>query len=153
MIMTCKQVLVPFSVQRIQFVRTPSLTLEAVGEMICNNRNINDLQINFLSIVMCINVLPSHCSFTRHTGGHKEWLTVHSLVTCQNHDIGLCLSCYCFLTWASSIQFSSACFSKTYFNILSYTPLCLWIILRGFQPNELINFALCAIYLLIPITG
>jgi hypothetical protein len=53
-----------FSIQRIQFVRAPSLTLEAVGEMICNDRNMNDLQINFkinfLSIVMCVNVLPTH---------------------------------------------------------------------------------------------
>jgi hypothetical protein len=85
-----------FSIQRIQFVRTPSLTFEAVGEMICNDRNINYLQIhfkiNFLSTVKCINVLRSHFSFTRRTGSQKEWSTAHSIITCQSHDIGLCLS-------------------------------------------------------------
>jgi hypothetical protein len=65
--MACKEVFVLFSVQRIQFVRTPSLTFEAVGEMICNDRNIYDLQIHFkinlLITVKCLNTLPSHCSF------------------------------------------------------------------------------------------
>lgn len=96
MVMACKEVLVLFSIQRIQSVRTPSLTFEAVGEMICNDRNINYSQIhfkiNFWSIVKCINVLPSHFSYTRRTGSQKEWSTAHSVNTCQNQDIGLCLS-------------------------------------------------------------
>jgi hypothetical protein len=76
MVMTCKEVLVLFSIEGIQFVRTLSLTLEAVREMICNDRSINDLQIHFkinvFRVMKYINVWPSYCSFTRHTRGKKN---------------------------------------------------------------------------------
>jgi hypothetical protein len=42
-----------FSVQRIQLVRTSSLTLEAVGKMICTDK-INYLQINYVNGMTCI---------------------------------------------------------------------------------------------------